>query len=367
METSRTPAPLPLRVDRDLPVSIHAQLVGQIEYGVSSGRLPAGSQLPSVRELAERLELSPVTVSNVFRTLRERDLIETVPGRGTFVARRLAQRGASGRALATVHRAVDDLLRLADRVGVPRDELSGLLTARLAQEGAVAAPLDVRFVGIFEEATRDYGRAVARQLVPSCTVRTTVFAALDRPRLAALRHADLLLTFPHRRTDLERLLPDGPPIAGVRFIPSARVRGELAALSPFVRLGLVSSVPEFLPTFLEGVRGLAQHVPQMRGTVLDAPDLDEIVHHSDVVVYATGAEDVVERVPPDVPAFEYRHEPDPVWVENEIVPRVQGLLARRGADDAAADPAGPAGRAVEPAASLASDGPLAAEPAAPKE
>ena len=351
MEPSRSPAPLPLRVDRALPVSIHAQLVGQIEYGVSSGKLPPGSQLPSVRELAERLELSPVTVSNVFRTLRERDLIETVPGRGTFVARRLARRGGRGHALATVHRAVDHLLRLADRVGVPRDELSGLLTARLAQDGPIASPLDVRFVGIFEDATRDYARSVARQLTPSCTVTCTLFSALDDGGLADLREADLALTFPHRRKDLEQLLADGPPIAVVRFLPSARVRGELAALSPFVRLGVVSSFPEFLPTFLEGVRGFAQHVPEVRGTVLGAPDLDEVLRQSDMIVYATGAEDVLERIAPDVPALEYRHEPDPVWLENEIVPRVHALLAGRGPE------AVPEVRGTDPAIDPASGGP----------
>src|SRR6056297_878275 len=319
--------PLALRVDRDLPVSIHGQLVGQIEYGVSSGRLPPGSRLPSVRELAERLEVSPVTVSNVFRTLRERELIETVPGSGTFVARAHPAGAAADRPLPTLHRAVDELLRLADRLGVSRDALSGLLTLRLAQDVPPVAPLDVRFVGIFEAATRDYGRDVAERLGATCTVDTVVFDALDDGALASLREADLLLTFLHRRKDLERLVPEGPPIGAVRFIPSTRVRTQLAALSPFVRLGLISSLPEFLPTFLEGVRGFAQHVAHIHGTVHDADDVDAIAADSDVVVYATGVEGVTTRLPPFMESFEYRHVPDPVWIEDEIAPMVRSLLA----------------------------------------
>jgi len=314
-------------VDRDLPVSIHGQLVGQIEYGVSSGRLPPGSRLPSVRELAERLELSPVTVSNVFRTLRERELIETVPGSGTFVARAHRAGEVAVRPLPTLHRAVDELLRLADRIGVTRDELSGLLTLRLAQDAPQRAPLDVRFVGIFDAATRDYGRDVAERLGATCSVDTIVFDALDDEALASLREADLLLTFLHRRKDLERLIPDGPVIGAVRFIPSTRVRTQLAALSPFVRLGLISSLPEFLPTFLEGVRGFAQHVARVRGTVGDADDVDALVADSDVVIYATGAESVTGRLPPFMESFEYRHVPDPVWIEDEIAPIVRSLLA----------------------------------------
>lgn len=341
MSESRASTSLALHVDRDLPVSIHAQLVGQIEYGVSSGHLPPGSRLPSVRELAERLELSPVTVSHAFRTLRDRELIETVPGRGTFVARGHADRTGPPRASPVLHRAVDDLLRLAERLDVSRDELAGLLTYRLAQDGAVAAPLEVVFVGIFERATRDYGRELADQLGPSSRVRTTVFRALDEHGLADLSGADLLLTFPHRRKDLERGVPDGTPIGIVRFIPSTPVRTRLAALSPFVRLGLVSAFPEFLPTFIDGVRGFAQHVPHVRGTVRDADDVDEVLRDSDVVVYATGADDALGRLPPHVEALEYRHVPDPVWVDDEIVPLVQSRLARRGRGPHHAPPSRP--------------------------
>lgn len=347
MASSRRSTPLALRVDRDLPVSIHGQLVGQIEYGVSSGRLPPGSRLPSVRELAERLEVSPVTVSNVFRTLRERELVETIPGNGTFVARAHAAGSAVDRPLPTLHRAVDELMRLADRLGVSRDELSGLLTLRLAQDVPPVAPLDVRFVGIFGAATRDYGRDVAKWLGTICTVDTVVFDALDEGALASLRDADLLLTFLHRRKDLERLIPDGPPIGAVRFIPSTRVRTQLAALSPFARLGLISSFPEFLPTFLDGVRGFAHHVAHVRGTVQGADDVDAVVADSDVVIYATGTESVTARLPPFMETFEYRHVPDPVWIEDEIAPIVRSLLA-----SGAAAPESPTASTVPPARGL---------------
>lgn len=323
MEMPAPSTPLALRIDRDLPVSIHAQLVGQIEYGVATGSLPPGSQLPSVRELAERLEVSPVTISNVVRTLRQRALIETVPGRGTFVADTRGDRPA-GHALATLHRAVDQLVGLADRSGVSRDELSGLINVRL-RHGNGRRSLDVRFVGIYPDATRAYGRAIAQRLGSGCAVTTTTFDALDEDLLAELSSADLVLTLPYRRSELEALLPDGPRVDPLRFIPSAQVRAELATLSPFARVGVVSTVPAFLPTFLEGVRSYARHVADVRGTVLDAVDLDALIVTSDVLVFATGAHEIEDRLPPGITAFEYRHEPDPVSIETDIVPVVQAL------------------------------------------
>lgn len=323
MEPSTSSTPLPLRIDRDLPVSIHAQLVGQIEYGVATGNLPPGSQLPSVRELAERLDVSPVTVSHVFRTLRERELIETVPGRGSFVADGHGDRPA-GHALAALHRAVDDVVRLADRSGVSREELAGLVSVRLSHAD-VRRPLRVHFVGIYDDATRAYGRALGAYLGRGCVVDTTTFSELDDDRLATLRRADLVLTFPYRRSELEALLVDGPRVDSLRFIPGARIRSDLAALTPFARVGVVSTLPAFLPTFLDGVRSYARHVADIRGTVLHAADLDALLATCDVVIYSTGASAIEDRLPLGVTAFEYRHEPDPVWIENEIVPVVQIL------------------------------------------
>lgn len=49
-------------------------------------RLPAGSALPSARELMEQLSVSPVTVSRAFAELGREGLVVTRPGAGTFVA-----------------------------------------------------------------------------------------------------------------------------------------------------------------------------------------------------------------------------------------------------------------------------------------
>lgn len=314
------PPPLPLRIDRDLPVSIHAQILGQIEYGIATGRLAPGHRLPSVRELADQLSISPVTVANVFKALRERDLIETVPGRGTFAARRDDDAPPNPH-LPAIHHAIDDVVRLAERHGMPPEELATLLSVRL-QSRAMEPILDVWLVGVYDAATARYGRVLAERL--GRHVSTTTFERLRGDTLERVAAADFALTFAYRRRELQtRLGGRGPRVASLRFLPQAGVRSALATLSPFSRVGVVSALPSFLPTFLDGVRSYAGHVADVRGTVLDAADVDALVATSDVVVYSTGADTVLERIPADLHAFEYRHDPDPVWVERNIVPQVQ--------------------------------------------
>jgi GntR family transcriptional repressor for pyruvate dehydrogenase complex len=52
---------------------------------IVSGRLPAGSHLPSERQLAEQFGVSRAMVREALRSLVERHLVEVVPGRGAFV------------------------------------------------------------------------------------------------------------------------------------------------------------------------------------------------------------------------------------------------------------------------------------------
>ena len=71
--------------DRD-GVPIYVQLVRQIKYLVSSGRLVADEQLPPVRKLAEQLLVNPNTVARAYRELESEGIVTIRQGAGVFVA-----------------------------------------------------------------------------------------------------------------------------------------------------------------------------------------------------------------------------------------------------------------------------------------
>lgn len=53
---------------------------------VRTGELPAGAKLPTVRDLAWRLQLTPGTVARAYQLATQEGLLEATVGRGTFVA-----------------------------------------------------------------------------------------------------------------------------------------------------------------------------------------------------------------------------------------------------------------------------------------
>jgi hypothetical protein len=129
--------------------------------------------------------------------------------------------------------------------------------------------------------------------------------------------------------DLERFVPDGAPVVSVSLIPSERTRVALAEIDPLSRVTLVSAVPEFVVTFRRAIERFASHVAAVTTIVVDTPQVAALVAQADVVVYATGAEDVLDGLPADVRAFEYRHVPDPVQVETVLLPLVERLRAAK--------------------------------------
>ena len=66
-------------------VPVFTQLIDQIKEAVLSGELKSGSALPSIRQLANDLELNHNTVAKAYRLLERDAVIETKGYRGTFV------------------------------------------------------------------------------------------------------------------------------------------------------------------------------------------------------------------------------------------------------------------------------------------
>jgi DNA-binding transcriptional regulator YhcF (GntR family) len=76
-----------VRIDERASGPLFDQLRTQIIDGVRDGRLPPGTRLPTVRELAGQLGLAVNTVARAYRELESASIVETRGRFGTFIAR----------------------------------------------------------------------------------------------------------------------------------------------------------------------------------------------------------------------------------------------------------------------------------------
>jgi GntR family transcriptional regulator len=77
-------------LDSHSGVPVYVQLVQQVKQALRLGELNSGDQLPTVKEVVEKLILSPNTVLKAYRELEREGLIHSRAGVGTFVLKTLA-------------------------------------------------------------------------------------------------------------------------------------------------------------------------------------------------------------------------------------------------------------------------------------
>ena len=66
-------------------VPIYRQIIDQVKTQIATGRLEAGIFMPSVRQVAEELEINPMTVSKAYSLLEKENVLEFVRGQGMVV------------------------------------------------------------------------------------------------------------------------------------------------------------------------------------------------------------------------------------------------------------------------------------------
>ena len=120
-------------VDPHSGVPIYLQLIEQVKRSVALGVLTAGEQLPTVKQLALDLTINANTVGRVYRELERDGVIETSPGRGSFVR----DNGGVGRATRAASdvaaAALDTAVREAKSIGIGADDAVALFRKALAR------------------------------------------------------------------------------------------------------------------------------------------------------------------------------------------------------------------------------------------
>lgn len=67
-------------------LALHEQIKNNLKHNISGGYYPPNSRLPSVRELAEHLNVAPNTVARVYQDLQNEGLIVSRAALGTYVS-----------------------------------------------------------------------------------------------------------------------------------------------------------------------------------------------------------------------------------------------------------------------------------------
>ena len=105
---------------------IYEQIFTQIKAHILSGTLEPGQALPSIRALAKDLRVSVITTKRAYDELEQAGYVNTVPGKGCFVADHSPQ--LVREAVQTqLEEHLTQAIELARRCGLSLEEIEELL------------------------------------------------------------------------------------------------------------------------------------------------------------------------------------------------------------------------------------------------
>ena len=113
---------------------IYAQLDRALRAAIATGRLVAGDQLPTVRQLAVELSINANTVARVYAELERTGILETRRGVGTFVIATPAKAHPPKQHERRLRSFITRLLADASAAGFTLDDLLEALQAHRKED-----------------------------------------------------------------------------------------------------------------------------------------------------------------------------------------------------------------------------------------
>lgn len=115
-----------LEIDHHSGQPIYRQVIEQIRRQIMAGQIRQGEQLMSVRDLAARIRVNPMTISKAYSLLEVEGLVERRRGVGLFVAKlRKEQKGRTKARL--LEEALSKAVTTAVQFGIPRAKAAEML------------------------------------------------------------------------------------------------------------------------------------------------------------------------------------------------------------------------------------------------
>lgn len=291
-----------MRIERDGSIAPVHQIANSIRHAIATSRLIPGETLPSVRQLAAQLEVTPATVGRGYALLQDEGLLTARTGSSTVVAgladienAALKRSGeAAGEVIAkTIETLTGMGLKYEDIRTIFNQKLNTLADNRYVVFVAGSTPVVDKYRNILESQVRPLGfKVVACRLAEFQKPTAELERILDRAvhlvcMLSFKRGIDAALEESRRQLPVSLLLTE----------ISTDSSAALAAIDPN-RQVLVVAEPEYRNVTAGLIRN---YIPEDQVRVASSTDpvsLRKAIGATDVVVYTLGCVDLFKAAAP---------------------------------------------------------------------
>lgn len=220
-------------VNPQLDIPIYRQLVDAVRAEIKKGALPPQTQLPTVQELSETLNVARGTVKRVYDELEREGLVEKVQGRGTFVSYHPISTSKREQAMT----AIDALLEQLEGMGFTATEINIFLNLKLRERSEQESRLKVALV----ECNSENLASIAEQLhaIEEIDLYCHLFDSIEQYPYKLDESLDLIVTTLEHAPFLEQVLPAQKRLIRVALRLRPVCMAEIIKLNPGSRVGIL--------------------------------------------------------------------------------------------------------------------------------
>lgn len=301
-----------MSIDRASGLPIYLQIKYQIIHDISMGRLVAGQALPSIRQAARQLAVTPTTVRHAYDALAEEGFVVGLPGKGVVVTELAPTPQAEAiRRQDALSALLRPTVTQALSLGYAPSEIQAAVTRSLAEDDRSTT---IHFVGAEPEFIEHYTPLIAdavRDLHVEVIAISLAQLEAEGPR--GLTPFPLCVVSPVRSFPRVRELLKDVRVAviAVALDLSAETIDSLIRIPRDARGALVAERVN-LPGFAHLVHQYVATDEPVQEIMLGGAPIGPLLVPVDVVIHSLRARGAVSReAPPDCRRVELHFVPNP--------------------------------------------------------
>ena len=280
-----------IKTDQNNGIPIYKQIGDCINQAVSKGELPAGYKLPTVRELAEEINISTGTVKHAYEYLEQLGVIEMIQGKGSFV---LGTDEDSFSRKDKAMTALDELFAKLEKLGFTPREMEIYIDLKL--KGLEEKYDIVKIAAI--DCNPESLQIIERQISQIGYTETAVFSLNHLPEIADKLNSDydLVLTTSTHFGEVEPYIKNHQNLGTMALMPSTRTVIKLAKIPELWNVGIVCASDTFARVVRENCMVIGDWAERM-GTLLfgDHHKLKTFLRNKDAIILPEGYDAFASR------------------------------------------------------------------------
>lgn len=268
-------------------IPIYQQLVDMILAQVKNGTLPADTQLPTVRDLAEHLDVARGTVKRAYDELERQGVISKAQGRGTFVSFQPASSDSrKERAMA----AIDQMLDTMEELGFSMTETGIFLDLKLRDRVYHQDNLKIAVVECNPEALAQLADQLHKTVGP-VDLHPYLLSDVEQYPYRIAEDMDLIVTSAEHAGVLKDVISQKEKIAKIALHLTPHSVARILKLSPGQRTGILCRSRRFGQLIYAVCTAYAEEAEIRQPQLLDeVPDPAAFLAGLDALVVPDGFE-----------------------------------------------------------------------------